>query len=246
MGSHWVKCLRNHWHALLILPLVVIVMTWPTFARIFDREEFWQHTRYTYDAWQKYWDAWHMGRVLAGQSEFFYTDALFHPRGISLSFHAASAPHALLLFALQQAIPADDAFNLLYLLMLSFNALCAYVLISQLLQDKWIALFGAVVVGVNCWFTDYVPSPDLLMIGTLPLTVYFLHRSVMEMSMALHRARWNMRRNYCFHRSALSYTFRKDMFVLLTVGIYAVYLIRDMLETALKRASSWLQSFCYS
>ena len=218
MGSHWVQCLRNHWHALLIVPLVVIVMTWPTFARIFDHEEFWQHTSYTYDAWQKYWDAWHIGRVLAGQSEFFYTDAIFHPRGLSLSFHAASTPHALLLFLLQQIIPVDDAFNLLYLLMLCFNALCAYALINQLLKDNWIALFGAVVVGVNCWFTDYVPSPDLLMIGTLPLTIYYLNRSVIE-SRWLYAALAGI----CAGVTAFIgvYTF---LFLLLSVGVYAIYL----------------------
>ena len=31
MGTRCVSTLRNHAHVLLIVPLVVIVMTWPTF-----------------------------------------------------------------------------------------------------------------------------------------------------------------------------------------------------------------------
>ncbi|MCY3979138.1 MAG: hypothetical protein OXG23_13645, partial [Chloroflexi bacterium] len=153
---------RKHWHALLIIPLVVIVMTWPAFARIFDRDEFWLHSRNTGDAFLKFWDTWHLERFLAGQTEYFFTDAMFHPHGISLSTRAMSTPHMLLMFALKQALAPDDAYSLIYLLILCFNASCAYVLIHHLLRGKWIALFGAVVVGVNCWFTDYNTAPDVL------------------------------------------------------------------------------------
>jgi len=180
MPTRSISRLSRHAHVLLIVPLVVIVMTWPTFARIFDGDEFWLHSARIVDVGQKLWDAWHLERVLAGQSDYFYTDAMFHPHGASLAFHASSAPHALLLLVLQKLIPVDDAYNLLYLLMLCFNAFCAYVLIHHLLKDKWIALFGAVVLGVSVWFTDYVTAPDLLCIGTLPLTIYFLHRSLTE------------------------------------------------------------------
>ncbi len=174
------KLLRRHWHALLIIPPVVIVMTWPTFARIFDADEFWLHAAIDSDAMLKLWDAWHLGRTLAEQSDYFYTDAMFHPRGMSLAFHGSSTPHTILLLALQQLIPADDAYNLLYLLMLCFNAFSVYLLIQHLLKDKWIALFGALIVGVNPWFTSDAINPDIIMIGTLPLTIYFLHRSFME------------------------------------------------------------------
>ena len=213
-----VNLLRGHFHVLLIVPLVIILMTWPTFARIFETNEFWLHTTHTYDAGQKLWDAWHLERVLTGKSDYFYTDAMFNPRGVSLAFHAASAPHALMLLALQQVISTDDAYNLLYLLMLCFNAFCAYLLIHQLLKDRWIALFGAVVVGVNVWFTDYVTSPDLLLIGTLPLTLYCLHRSVME-----SRWRFAALAGICGGFTAFIgvYTF---VFVLMTVGIYAIFL----------------------
>ena len=174
------KLLRKHWQSLLILPLVVIMMTWPTFARIFDSDEFWLHSQNQYDALQKFWDAWHLERFLTGKTSFYYTDAMFHPPGVSLVFHGASTPHAFLLLLLQQLIPVDDAYSLLYLLMLCFNGFCAYLLIHHLFKDRWIALFGAVVVGVHVYFTYVVTAPDVLMMGTVPLTLYFMRRSVME------------------------------------------------------------------
>ena len=212
------KPLRNHWHALLIIPLVVIVMTWPAFAHIFDRHEFWLHSQNYFDALQKFWDAWHLERFLAGKTAYFYTDAMFHPRGLSLAFHAASTPHALLLLALQQLIPVDDAYSLLYLLMLCFNGFCAYVLIHHLLQDKWIALFGAVVVGVHVNFTYVVTAPDILMMGTVPLALYFLHRSVTE-----SRRLYAFLAGLCAGITAFISLYIL-FFLLISLGIYTVYL----------------------
>jgi len=210
--------LRNHWQVLLIVPLVVIVMTWPTFAHIFDADEIRLHSTNMVDTGQKIWDAWHVRRFLAGESSYFYTDAMFHPRGISLAFHAGSTPHSILLLTLQQMLPTDDAYNLTYLLILCFNAASTYLLIHHLLKDQWIALFGAVVVGVNIWFTDNVTAPDLLLMGTLPLVVYFLHRSVME-----SRWRFAALAGICAGITAFIglYIF---LFLAMTIGIYAGYL----------------------
>ena len=159
-----------------------------------------------------------MERVLAGHSDYFHTDVMFHPHGVSLAFHASSAPHALLLLVLQKLIPVDDAYNLLYLLMLCFNAYCAYALIHHLLKDRWIALFGAVVVGVNVWFTDYVTSPDLLWMGTLPLITYFLSRSLTE-----HRWRFaalaGITAGFTVFIGIYVY-----LFALLTASIYCLFL----------------------
>ena len=77
-------------------------------------------------------------------------------------------------------MPADSAYNLLFLLMLCFNAFCAYPLIHYLINDKWIALFGAVVVGVSVPFLGSSTIPDHIMIGTTPLTIYFFLRQVSE------------------------------------------------------------------
>ena len=79
--------------------------------------------------------------MLAGQAELFYTDSMFHPQGLSLAFVHYSLPHALMFIIFEKLMPADSAYNLLFMLILCFNALCTYLLALHLLDDKWIALF---------------------------------------------------------------------------------------------------------
>ncbi len=216
MRLHRLIRLRNHLPVLLIVPLVVILMTWPTFVRLFDHDEFWLHVQQR-DKWQKFWDAWHLERVLAGQADLFYTDAQFHPNGVSLVWQAIIYPHAALLALLQDIIAADSAYNLLFLLILSFNAFCAYLLMHHLTRDKWIALFGAVGVCVSTPFPHASTSPDLILIGTLPLSLYYLHRAVTE-----SRWRFAAAAGLCAGLTAFIslYTLVLIMF---TVGILALY-----------------------
>ena len=179
MPTRLLSSLRNNLPVLLIVPLVVIVTTWPTFPRLFDGDEFWLHI-WQKDQWLKIWDAWHFERVLAGQAQLYYTDAIAHPLGQSLTYRAFIFPHALFMVALSAIIPVDDAYNLLFLLILCFNGFCGYALIKHLIKDKWIPLFGAVVFAVATPFPSGSTVPDVIMIGTLPLTIYFLHRSMTE------------------------------------------------------------------
>ncbi|MCY3917218.1 MAG: hypothetical protein OXG49_14520 [Chloroflexi bacterium] len=171
--------LHNHAHVLLIVPLVVIVTTWPTFARIFDGDVFWLHTGHA-DFARRIWDAWHIEKVLAGKAELFYTDSMFHPQGLSLAFEHYSLPHALLFIVFNKFLPADSAYNLLFLMILCINGYCTYPLILHLIGNKWIALFGAVVVSVSVPFLFGSTVPDLIIIGTIPLSIYFFHRHFAE------------------------------------------------------------------
>ena len=179
MTSPVAQALRKRIHLLIVVPLVVIATTWPTFPRIFDADEFWLHSAFQ-DSWLRLWDVWHFEQALAGQTPLYFTDSIFYPQGTSLAFYSLVFPHALLMIALKAVIPADDAYNLLFLLILCFNAFCGYALIRHLMKDKWIGLFGAVVIAVATPYPYGQTVPDLIMIGTLPLTIYFVIRSVTE------------------------------------------------------------------
>ena len=41
MMSRLPHALRNHLHFIIIVPLLIIVMTWPTFAHVLDTNTFW-------------------------------------------------------------------------------------------------------------------------------------------------------------------------------------------------------------
>ena len=235
MRIHGLRGLRNQFHILLLVPLVVIVMTWPSFARIFDSGEFWLHVQHR-DSWLNFWNAWHVERVLAGQTDFFYSDFIFHPQGLSLAFKHIVVPHALLFLALQKLMPADDAYTLLYLLMLCFNALCAYMLIQHLVKDKWIALFGAVAAGVNPYVLQGSTTPDLILFGTLPLTMYCVIRAVNESRLVFAALAGAVAGITAF---ISMYIF---VYILLTFGIYAIYLT----ATRWRQPAFWRQMLLFA
>ena len=216
MISRFVQRLRNHWPVLVILPLAVIAITWPTFPRIFDADEFWLHVAMN-DKWLRIWDAWHIGQVLAGQAELYYTDGIFYPAGTTLRFYSFVYPSALLLIALKAVMAVDDAYNLLFLLILCFNGFCGYALIQHLIKDKWISVFGAAVFAVATPFPYGQTVPDLITIGTVPLTVYFFSRSVVE-----RRQRFAGLAGVCAGVTAFIGVY-VYAFILLSVGILAAF-----------------------
>ena len=52
-----------------------------------------------------FWDAWYLKLLIAGQADFYFTDLLFHPHGVSLVFHNFSLPHMMLFAGLQTFMP---------------------------------------------------------------------------------------------------------------------------------------------
>ncbi|MCY3865898.1 MAG: hypothetical protein OXG68_10720 [Chloroflexi bacterium] len=210
--------LHNHAHVLLIVPLIVIVMTWPVLPELFNGEAFWLHT-YHPDALLRIWDSWHVGKVLAGQAELWHTVDMFHPRGASLVVQSFSFPHALLMLALNKVMPTDSAYNLLFILILCFNGFSAYVLIQHLLKDKWVALFGAVVAVLAINFSHSNTVPDLICIGTLPLTLYFFHRALFE-----GRPLFAALAGFCAGITAFIAVYILA-FILLSVALYAAFLL---------------------
>jgi len=218
MGTRSISILRDHAHVLLILPLVIIVMTWPVLPELFNGDDFWLHNPNP-DAFHRIWDSWHVGKVLAGQAELWYTVDMFHPQGASLVFQHFSFPHALLLLAVGKVMPTDSAYNLLFMLILAFNGFSAYVLIRHLVKDKWVALFGAVVAVLGISFSHSGAVPDLICIGTMPLTLYFFHRAFFE-----GRSLFAALAGFCAGITAFigMYTFA---FILFSAAIYAAFLL---------------------
>ena len=179
MMSRLPRTRRNHLHFIIIVPLLIIVMTWPTFVHIFDTDTVWIHARHT-DNWTKFWDAMHVRRVLAGQDDYFFTNMMFYPRGLPLAFYQVSLPHAIVFGVLQAIMPATNAYSLCFLFMILFNVFSTYIFVLHFIKDKWIALFGALIVGFSPYCLGSTTLPDLMLIGTLPLAMYCFHRAIVE------------------------------------------------------------------
>ena len=171
--------LREHLPFLVIAPILIVVMTWPTALQVFDTSSFWTPAL-DRDAWLKVWDAWHLKRVLAGEAQFHHTDMLFYPQGVSLAYLPYSLPHMIVMNALQLVMGASNAYCLAYLLIVFACALSGYIYCSYLFRDKWLGLLGGVIFGCSQHVIGKTSNPDLNFIATLPLMLYFLHRGIRE------------------------------------------------------------------
>ena len=173
------SALRHHLHFIIIVPLLIMVMTWPTFIRIFDQDGFWLILN-NIDSNMLFWDAWYFKLLVSGQSDFYSTDLLFHPDGVSLAFHNFSLPHMAIFASLQAIMPPVNAFNLTHLFLVFLTSTAGYVYLNYLFRDEWIALFGAVVFGTGGFVLARPAHPNIAFIATLPLSLYFLHRGLLE------------------------------------------------------------------
>ncbi|MCY4064256.1 MAG: hypothetical protein OXG53_17935 [Chloroflexi bacterium] len=171
--------LHNHLPFIIIMPLLIIVMTWPTFAYVVDTSTVAFPSR-NYDVWQKMWDVWHGRQFLAGQTSFYHSDAMFYPVGISLAFENFSLPHMLSVGLLEMILPTSNAYTLTYLLIVFAVALSGYFYLNYLFRDRWLALLGAAVFGLSQHVLAHAAHPDVNLIVSLPLTAYFFQRGLRE------------------------------------------------------------------
>ena len=174
------ESLRHHLHFIVVVTILIVVMTFPTIIYVFDTELFWLPTGRHPDTWMKFWDAWYGKRILAGEADFYYTDLLFYPRGASLVYHNFSIPHMLVFGGLQALMPASNAYSLTFLLIVASVTCSAYVYMLYLFKEKWIALLGAVIIGLSPHVVGYPEHPEYRFIATVPLALYFLHRGLAE------------------------------------------------------------------
>ncbi len=177
--SRLLWALREHLHFLVIAPILIVVMTYPTIQHVFDTEVFWLPT-VVYDVWTNIWNAWYAELILAGEANLLYTDLMFYPDGVSLGFHSFSLPHVVTLSALNAILPLSNAYNLTYLLIIFVTTLSAYIYLLYLFRLKWVCLFGAIVFGCSIYVTGRPSQPLVSTIATIPLTLYFLHRAILE------------------------------------------------------------------
>ena len=174
-----IRYLREQFHFFVIVPVFIVVMTWPTAYYVFETETFWLAGS-DIDTHMLFWDAWYFKRLLAGQADYFFTDLLFYPEGASLAFHNFSLPHMALFAGLQTVMPAPNAYNLTFLILVFLTILSGYIYLRYGFQDKWICLFGAFVFGGCGTVLSRQAHPHVWFIATLPLSLYFMQRGIKE------------------------------------------------------------------
>ncbi|MDE2855810.1 MAG: glycosyltransferase family 39 protein [Chloroflexota bacterium] len=175
-----IEKLRGQLQPLVLLVILTVLMTFPTVVYVFNTEVFWLPTGEHSDTWMKFWDAWYGWRVLAGEADIRHTPLLFSPQGLSLRFHSFSLTHILAFGGLQRIMPPSNAYSLVYLLIILAVSSSAYLYLRYLFKDRRVALLGAVIVGMSPFVIGHPQHPDLSFIATIPLSLYFLHRGLLE------------------------------------------------------------------
>ena len=230
-----IRCLRRHIHFFVIVPILIIVMTWPTFVYVFETDTFWLPGR-DIDANMKIWDAWYLKLLIAGQADFYFTDLLFHPHGVSLAFHNFSLPHMMLFAGLQTFMPVANAFNLTYLLLVFILVLSGYIYLYYMFPDKWISLFGAIVFGMGAFILTRPEQPETWFIATLPVSLYFLQRGILE-----------ERRNFMYIAGAFTgVTAFIGMYSLVCMLITQMLYIAYLAHSRWRDTSFWLKLLAFS
>ena len=168
-----VSGMRRHLFFLVVAPIAILVMTWPTVDIARDLGTFRAPTGPS-DIFMKYWDAWYGEELLAGRADFFHSDLLFHPQGLSLVFHNFSLPHMLVFGSLQKIFPPVNAYLLTYLLIIAANLLSAYMFLLRHVSRPVFACAGAFIFGLSPFVRAHETHPELMIIATIPLALYCL------------------------------------------------------------------------
>ena len=172
--------LREHRHFIAVVTLLTMVMTYPTIEYVIRTDVFALPAEGSKDVYVKLWDIWYGEMVITGKADRYHTELLYYPEGTSLARHTIFLLHGVLVSGLKLLMPLANAFNLARLLLVFSCALAAYVYLSWLFKDKWIALFGAVIFGLSPFATGQGHWPNIGWIALLPLVIYCFHRGVRE------------------------------------------------------------------
>ncbi len=173
--------INEHRHFLIVVALLTLLMTFPTIVYLFRTDGIYLPSSGSYDMFIHLWDVWYWKQILTGAADRAYTTIMFYPEGVSLTHHPfASMPANTLQIGLQAFMPAANAFNLTYLLVVLSNAAAAYVYALWLFKDKWIALFAAVVFGFSPHILGQPFSLHDITLASVALSFYCLHRGLAE------------------------------------------------------------------
>jgi hypothetical protein len=108
------KWLRSHYVDLIALGsycLLTIGLTWPLIIQMSTHL-----AGDDVDAWLNPWATWWTHKVLSEGLDFYYTDYLFYPQGVSLVFHSFSHVNTVLALILEPLTGAIVAHNVTTLL----------------------------------------------------------------------------------------------------------------------------------
>jgi hypothetical protein len=132
-----------------------------------------------YDTYMKLWDNWWLQNLAFSEPSLTFSEVLFHPLGLDLSFHSISWTVAVLSWALTTITDAITAYNLTILFAIFSTAYAAYLLARPFVRYRaaaWLA--GAIYSFAPYHIAHSGGHPDLVHLAPIPLAVLLLFTAI--------------------------------------------------------------------
>jgi len=175
-NTHWLQRVSSR-HGIRITALFValtLLFTFPTLTQLYQ-SSWLADAEADGDAFFFVWNAWHFQQVLDGETTFDYTDAMFYPAGVDLTFQSYNLLQMVMIRLFAPLLGAVSAFNLTGILFILFSAGCGYLYLQNLLDDKLLAFYGACIFGFSPWVIGNIRHPDSAFLAFIPLCLMFYH-----------------------------------------------------------------------
>ncbi|MDO8642861.1 MAG: hypothetical protein Q7R76_04750 [Candidatus Woesearchaeota archaeon] len=124
------------------------------------------------------WNMWWMEKSLHDGLPFFYTDYLFYPHGVDLTFHTLSILNSFIGMLLAKVVGYIAAYNILVLLTFPLAGYCMYLLGDYLLNNKQAAIIMGILYAFSPWHMFRILNHlNFASIQFIPLYILFLFKT---------------------------------------------------------------------
>ncbi|GJM40394.1 MAG: hypothetical protein DHS20C20_06760 [Ardenticatenaceae bacterium] len=187
-------------------------MTWPVVAHL-NTQLIGGHV----DQWTHLWTFNWVKESLF--NNLFYTDAVFHPVGVSLATHNIAWLNIIMWLPLQALFGGIAAYNLVFLIILSLNGFAIYLLADEIVNSKPASFIAGLIITIWPYILSHHDHPNMIFIAWIPLSLLFLRRALIK------RTRRDAGLAILF--IALISWARLHLFIMgsLLLGLYAIYLL---------------------
>ena len=212
-----IKCLRRWRTEMIVMAAylcLTVAMTWPLALRL--------NTHFAgqdIDVWINTWVTWWTHKALSEGQSLYYTNLMFYPHGVSLTFHSFSHVNTALALLLQPWMGKLGAHNTTTLLTHALSGYGMFCLVRYVARSSLGAFFAGLVFAFFPYRMAESIHPVIVSTQWIPLYFLFLIRLVWE-----RRKRDVIPAAIFFVLTALS-SWHLMIFTLLLSAAYVCYLV---------------------
>jgi len=127
------------------------------------------------------WNMWWVKKAVLSFSSPYYTNFMFYPGGIDLSYHTFSMFNALVAIPLSVFFSRITIYNLLFLLSFIIGAFGVYLLVKYLVGNKYAAFISGLVFAFSPFhFAHSLGHLNLLSIEWIPFFILYFIKTFRE------------------------------------------------------------------